>query len=236
MTEAAIETRGLKAGYEGKTVVHGIDLALGQGEILLMVGHNGAGKTTYVRAVAGLLPVMAGNVSKAGRDITNATPASNVEAGIAFVPQGHGVFGSLSVMQNLALGAYSVQDKALQEERTATVFELFPILQERQKQLAGTMSGGQQQMLAIGMALMHGPDVLILDEPSIGLAPNLVERVMMAITEINSRFGTSILLVEQNLKYAIPVAQRAQVMKTGRLIFEGDPQELTDSVRLMELF
>ncbi|MCI4662996.1 MAG: ABC transporter ATP-binding protein [Neomegalonema sp.] len=236
MSDFAIEARGLSAGYAGKTVVHSVDLKLKTGEILLMVGHNGAGKTTSVRAICGLLPVTGGSVHKGARDITNATPASNVGAGLAFVPQGHGVFGSLTVMQNIVLGAFVERDAAKQEERIETVFELFPILKERQKQIAGTMSGGQQQMLAIGMAMMHGPDVLILDEPSIGLAPKFVERVMQSITAINARFGTSILMVEQNLKYAIPVAQRAVVMKTGSIIFDGDPNELTDKVKLMELF
>ena len=156
--------------------------------------------------------------------------------GIAFVPQGHGIFRSLTVRDNLDLGAFAETDKAKIPERLDAVYSMFPILKERASQVAGTFSGGQQQMLAIGMALMHGPRVLILDEPSIGLAPNLVERVMEAIREINSRLGASILIVEQNVKLSLPIADRAMVIKTGGVVYDGEPAPLSDHLLLVQLF
>ncbi len=201
-----------------------------------MLGHNGAGKTTLLRSIFGLIPVMDGSVHLDGRDISSRQPAANVADGIAFVPQGHGIFRSLTVRDNLDLGAFAETDKRRIPERLDAVYSMFPILKERASQVAGTFSGGQQQMLAIGMALMHGPRVLILDEPSIGLAPNLVERVMEAIREINSRLGASILIVEQNVKLSLPIADRAMVIKTGGVVYEGEPGPLNDHVRLMQLF
>ncbi|HUF88207.1 MAG TPA: ABC transporter ATP-binding protein [Thermohalobaculum sp.] len=233
---AILETRRLAAGYGRKRVVHGIDLTLNEGEVLLVLGHNGAGKTTLMRAIFGLLSPMEGEVRLDGRDITGRTPAANVGDGIAFVPQGHGIFKSLTVRDNLALGAFAERDMAKVPERLESVFGLFPILRERAGQIGGTLSGGQQQMLAIGMALMHGPRVLILDEPSIGLAPNLVERVMQSITTINREFGTSILMVEQNVALSLPIASRVVVIKTGAVVYEGAPEPLHDHVRLMQLF
>lgn len=236
MSGPILETHGLAAGYGKKRVVQGIDLALQDGEILLVLGHNGAGKTTLMRTIFGLLPPQGGRVTFDGTDITGRTPAANVADGIAFVPQGHGIFRSLTVRTNLDLGGFAERDAAHLPARLETVFELFPILQERAAQIGGTLSGGQQQMLAIGMALMHGPRVLILDEPSIGLAPNLVERVMQSIVTINRRLGTSIVMVEQNVKLSLPIASRAVVIKTGAVVYEGDPEPLTDHVRLMQLF
>jgi len=236
MSAAILETQGLCAGYGKKQIVNGVSLSLRQGEILLILGHNGAGKTTFVRSLFGLTAPSAGRVLYEGRDITARKPAANVEDGIAFVPQGHGIFRSLSVRDNLDLGGFVVREKSVLPERLEQIFGLFPILRERASQTAGTLSGGQQQMLAIGMALMHAPRVLILDEPSIGLAPNLVERVMASITEINSRFGTSILMIEQNVPLSLPIAHRAAVIKTGALVYEGEPGPLGDHVRLMQLF
>lgn len=236
MSDAILETRGLAAGYGKKRVIFGIDLALKKGEVLLVLGHNGAGKTTLMQAIFGLIKPMDGQVLLDGRDITARTPAANVHDGVAFVPQGHGIFRTLSVRDNLELGGFVEEEKDKLPERIQTVYELFPVLKERQNQIGGTMSGGQQQMLAIGMALMHAPRVLILDEPSIGLAPNLVERVMQSIRQINERFGTSILMVEQNVQYSLPIAHRATVIKTGEVVYNGDPEPLGDHVKLMTLF
>ncbi|MAS45253.1 MAG: ABC transporter ATP-binding protein [Rhodobacteraceae bacterium] len=233
---AILETRALVSGYGKKRAVHGVDLALNTGEILLVLGHNGAGKTTLMSTIFGLIRPMEGQVLLEGRDISGRTPAANVADGIAYVPQGHGIFKTLTVRDNLELGAFSETDAARTRERLEQVFSLFPILKERAGQVAGTFSGGQQQMLAIGMALMHGPRVLILDEPSIGLAPNLVERVMEAIKTINRDLGASILMVEQNVKLSLPVADRAMVIKTGAVVYEGAPEPLNDHVRLMTLF
>ena len=233
---AVLAVEGLHTGYGKKAVVHGVDLALQDREILLMLGHNGAGKTTLVATAFGMIKPSAGRVLFQGRDITGRKPAENVAAGIAYVPQGHGIFRSLSVRENLELGAFAVTDKARVRETLDTVFQLFPILKERAAQIGGTMSGGQQQMLAIGMALMHEPKVIVLDEPSIGLAPNLVGRVMESIATVNREFGTAILMVEQNVKYSLPVAHRVVVLKTGQKVYDGPPAPLEDRVELMKLF
>jgi len=236
MTAPILATSGLSAGYGKKRTIHGVDLTLGEGEILVVIGHNGAGKTTLMGSIFGLIPPQEGTVTYSGADITGRSPAANVKAGIAYVPQGHGIFRSLTVRDNLELGAFVESDSAAVAERLERIYALFPILKERASQVSGTFSGGQQQMLAIGMALMHGPRVLILDEPSIGLAPNLVERVMNSITTINKEMGTSIIMVEQNVKLSLPIAHRVVVMKTGGVVYAGDPEPLTDHVRLMQYF
>ena len=227
---------GIAAGYGKKEIVRGVDLAVAEGEILLVLGHNGAGKTTLMRALFGLIEPRAGRVTFAQRDITGSRPAENVARGLAFIPQGHGIFPTLSVRDNLELGAFALQDRSQLGARLDTVFVLFPILAERSRQIGGTLSGGQQQMLAIGMALMHAPRLMILDEPSLGLAPNLVDKVMQAIRTVNQKFGTTILMVEQNVRYSLPIADRVAVLKTGRKIYDGPPDPLHDRVELMKLF
>ncbi len=227
---------GIAAGYGKKEIVRGIDLAVAEREVLLVLGHNGAGKTTLMRALFGLIAPSAGRVTFAARDITGRRPAENVAEGLAFIPQGHGIFPTLSVRDNLELGAFALPDRFQLGARLDTVFALFPILAERQRQIGGTLSGGQQQMLAIGMALMHAPRLMILDEPSLGLAPNLVDKVMQAIRTVNQRFGTTILMVEQNVRYSLPIADRVAVLKTGLKIYDGPPDPLHDHVELMKLF
>ncbi len=236
MSGPILEVKGLVAGYGKKRAVHGVNLTLNKGETLLLLGHNGAGKTTLMQSVFGLNPPMAGQVFYEGRDVTARNPALNVADGLAFVPQGHAIFSSLTVRDNLELGAFVETDRSRIQKHLDDVFSMFPILKEREKQIAGTFSGGQKQMLAIGMALMHGPRVLILDEPSIGLAPNLVDRVMKSVEEIKRRFDASIVIVEQNVKYSLPVADRVVVLKTGGVIYEGDPEPLMDHQKLIELF
>jgi branched-chain amino acid transport system ATP-binding protein len=232
----SLAAKSLVVGYGKKRVVDGVDLEVESGRILLLLGHNGAGKTTLARALFGLLKVAAGAVLLGGRDITGRTPARNVADGFAFVPQGHGVFRTLSVDANLELGGFVERERARLAERRQLVFELFPILAERRSQLAGTLSGGQQQMLAIGIALMHAPRLILLDEPSIGLAPNLVEKVMQSVVQINRALGATILMIEQNVKASLPIAHRVAVLKTGRKIYDGPPGPLADHVKLMELF
>jgi branched-chain amino acid transport system ATP-binding protein len=227
---------GLVAGYGKKTVVRGVDLAVQANEIVVVLGHNGAGKTTLLRTVFGLIRPQSGRVVFDGRDITGRSPSANIADGLALVPQGHGIFRTLTVRQNLELGGFVVTDRRVMAERMAQAFALFPILQERQQQIGGTLSGGQQQMLAIGMALMSGPRLLILDEPSIGLAPLLVERVMSSVREINRTLGTTILLVEQNLKHGLAIAARAVVLNRGSKLYDGDPAELADERKLLEMF
>lgn len=236
MSQTILEARNLIAGYGRKRVVHGVDLKLAKGEVLLVLGHNGAGKTTLMRSIFGLLAPIAGEVTYDGKSITGRNPARNVADGIAFVPQGHGIFRSLTVRDNLELGGFVEHAADKLAQRLEEVYGLFPILKERTSQIAGTFSGGQQQMLAIGMALMHGPRVLILDEPSIGLAPNLVDRVMNSVREINQRLGASIIIVEQNVKLSLPIADRVMVIKTGSVVYEGDPSPLADLATLIKLF
>jgi len=232
----SLKVSGLVAGYGKKRVVDGIDLEVPAGSIALLLGHNGAGKTTFARTLFGLLPADSGRVWLGEQEITGRSPARNVVDGFAFVPQGHGVFRTLRVADNLELGGFVEHDRSKLDERRERVFSMFPILAERRAQLAGTMSGGQQQMLAIGIALMHAPRFLLLDEPSIGLAPNLVEKVMQSVVEINRTMGTTILIIEQNVKASLPIAHRAAVFKTGQKIYDGDPAPLSDHVKLMEMF
>src|SRR2546430_12608779 len=201
----SLAARALVAGYGKKHVVDGVDLEVEAGRILLVLGHNGAGKTTLARALFGLLKVAAGAVLLGGRDITGRTPARNVADGFAFVPQGHGVFRTLSVEANLELGGFVERERARLAERRQLVFELFPILAERRAQLAGTLSGGQQQMLAIGRALMAEPALMLLDEPSLGLAPMLVEEIFAMIREVHAG-GITVLLADQTAKQALSMA------------------------------
>lgn len=233
---AALEAIGVAAGYGRKEIVRGVDLAAATGKILLVLGHNGAGKTTLMRSIFGLVRPRAGRIRFEGREIAGRRPAENVADGIAFIPQGRGIFRTLSVRDNLDLGAFGLKARERAPRLLDTVYGLFPILKERSQQIAGTLSGGQQQMLAIGMALMHEPKLIILDEPSIGLAPNLVEKVMASIREVNASFGTTIVMVEQNVRYSLPIADRVVVLKTGRKIYDGPPDPLHDRVELMKLF
>lgn len=230
-----LDVREVVAGYGKKTVLDGISLEVGEEEIVAMIGHNGAGKTTLLRTIFGVLHPREGEIRYRGARIDGRRSALNVREGIAFVPQGHGVFPDLSVLENLELGAHTVQ-KAEVADRLEAVFGLFPILRERHRQGAGTLSGGQQQMLALGMALVLRPQLLLLDEPSLGLAPFLVQRVLEAVVEINHRFKTAILLVEQNVKQALQIARRVYVMKVGQVVYTGAPESLAQTQKLWQLF
>lgn len=217
---ALLEVEGLEAGYGKKTVLQGVSFRVDEGEVVALLGHNGAGKSTTLKTILGLLPARSGQVRFGGQMWANGDPAENVRRGIALVPQGRGVFPDLTVVENLALGAYTQADRGGINRRMNEILELFPILAERRDQLVGTMSGGQQQMVAVGTALMQRPRLMMMDEPSIGLAPVLVQRVLETAVEINRRFGTAIVLVEQNIKTALGMARRAYVMKSGRIVLE----------------
>jgi branched-chain amino acid transport system ATP-binding protein len=230
-----LEVQDVVAGYGKKIVLRGISLEVGQEEIVAVVGHNGAGKTTLLRTIFGLLPPRQGGIRFRGERIDGRRSALNVRNGIAFVPQGHGVFPDLSVLENLELGAHILERREV-AERLEAVFALFPVLKERLRQEAGTLSGGQQQMLALGMALVLRPHLLLLDEPSLGLAPFLVQRMLEAVVEINRRFQTAILLVEQNVKQALRIAGRVHVMKVGRVVYTGAPESLDRPETLWQLF
>jgi len=210
----------LATGYGRKQVVFGAALAVHAGEVVALIGHNGAGKTTTLKAVAGLLPVWQGRVLFDGMPVERASSAVRVRRGLAFVPQEHFVFADLTVAENLELGAFSVTDRRVAAERQQAVLELLPVLAERRRQLAGTLSGGEQRMVSLGMALMMRPRLLLLDEPSLGLAPLLVERIMETIQDIVRRERLTVLLVEQNIRHALAVAARVYVMRTGRVILE----------------
>ena len=229
-----LEASDLVAGYGRKQVLHGVSLRVEAAEIVALIGHNGAGKTTLLKTLFGLLPALGGEVRYGGRSITGRRAALNVRDGLSFVPQGHGIFTDLTVRENLELGGYSVG--AADPDRLAAIYDLFPILKERQDQRAGTLSGGQQQMLALGLALVLRPKLLLLDEPSLGLAPVLVQRVLESVQEINRRFGTAVLLVEQNVKQALRIASRVYVMKVGQISLEDQAAALLARQDLWQLF
>ena len=217
---ALLAVEGLATGYGRKQVVFGASLAVGPGEIVALIGHNGAGKTTTLKAIAGLLPVWTGRVLFDGAAIAQVSSAARVRRGLAFIPQERFVFADLTVTENLELGAFSIADRRLAAERRETILTLLPVLAERKQQLAGTLSGGEQRMVSLGMALMMRPRLLLLDEPSLGLAPFLVERIMATIQDIVRREGLTVLLVEQNIHHALAIATRVYVMRTGRVILE----------------
>jgi branched-chain amino acid transport system ATP-binding protein len=216
-SEPLLQVRGLQGCYGPVRVLHGVDLDIAAGELVALVGANGAGKTTLLRLLSGLHRASAGQIRLDGTDIGRLPPHRIVAAGICQVPEGRQVFAPLSVADNLRLGGYAQRrDPAWLERRLRFVYDLFPILAERHAQLAGTLSGGQQQMLAIGRALLGRPRLLLLDEPSMGLAPLLVEEILRVIGELN-RQGVTILLVEQNARAALSIAHRGYVLETGRV-------------------
>ena len=210
-----LEIRGLASHYERIQALKGIDLSVGEGELVALVGANGAGKTTLLRTISGVQPASAGSIVFAGASITGVPAAKRVRLGIAQVPEGRQIFGPLSVEDNLRLGAYTCPAGERAQD-LAKIYGLFPVLNQRRDSPAGTLSGGQQQMLAIGRALMARPRLLLLDEPSMGLAPQLVEEIFDVIASLNRR-GTTILLVEQNATAALAIADRGYVIETGRI-------------------
>lgn len=233
---ALLDVTGLSAGYHKIEVLRGVSLRIDPGEFVAVIGHNGAGKTTLVHAVFGTLAPRAGQVRFQDQDITGAAPAANVRRGMALVPQERAVFPNLTVADNLDVAGMAIRDGGVFEERLHDVHHLFPILNERHRQQAGTLSGGQQRMLAIGIALMQAPRLLMLDEPSLGLAPLLVQQLMERIVEINRTRGTAILLIEQNVRAALQHCTRAYVMKVGQFVYDGVPGPLHDKSTLMKYF
>ena len=216
-SEVLLEVAGLSSAYGPVRAIHQADLTVQAGELVAMVGGNGAGKTTLLHTLSGLHPASGGAVRFAGQDITRWPPHRIVAAGICQVPEGRQVFAPLSVEDNLKLGAYRQRrDAAWVQQTMDHVYALFPILAERRQQLAGSLSGGQQQMLAIGRALLGRPRLLLLDEPSMGLAPLLVEEIFRVIVELNAQ-GVAILLVEQNARAALAIARRGYILETGRI-------------------
>jgi branched-chain amino acid transport system ATP-binding protein len=205
--------------------LHGISLQVDQGEIVALIGANGAGKSTTMRAISGLRPIASGSIRFDGQDITRLRADLRVVRGISQAPEGRGIFPGMTVVENLEMGAYTRRDGGAIREDLDRVFGLFPRLKERRRQAGGTLSGGEQQMLAVGRALMSRPKLMLLDEPSMGLAPMLIQQIFSIITEINQQ-GTTILLVEQNAQQALSRAHRAYVLETGRIVKSGTGAEL----------
>jgi len=225
---------GLRSGYGAVEVLRGVDLRIAPGELVALLGSNGAGKTTLNAVVSGLVPTWAGRVVFDGQDLTGAHYRRVVQAGLIQVPEGRKVFPNLSVLENLELGAFT-RARERRADNLQSVFDTFPRLRERQDQLAGTMSGGEQQMLAIGRGLMAEPKLLILDEPSLGLSPLLVEEMFTLIAQLRAR-GLAVLLVEQNVGQSLEIADRAYVMENGSIRFSGTASELLASDTLRQAY
>jgi branched-chain amino acid transport system ATP-binding protein len=235
MAEPLLEIDGLTAGYGDIQVLWGIDLAVEAGSITCIVGSNGAGKTTLLGTVSGLVPATGGRIRFAGQDITRAGPEAVLKAGIAQVPEGRRLFRGLTVHDNLLLGAYLRDDKRGIQEDLDYVFSVFPILEERARQEADTLSGGEQQMCAIGRGIMSRPRLLMIDELSLGLAPRMVDRLGEALLEIN-RKGITVLLVEQDVITALELSSRAFVIETGRVVTTGDSRALADDPAIRKAY
>jgi branched-chain amino acid transport system ATP-binding protein len=230
-----LEIQDLNVYYGAIHALKGINCHLEQGEIVTLIGANGAGKSTTLNTLSGILPSRKGKVLFEGQDITRLPAPDIVRLGIIQVPEGRKIFATLTVMENLEIGAYTQKDKDQIQRDIEYAFQLFPRLKERRSQLGGTLSGGEQQMLAIARGLMAHPRLLLLDEPSMGLAPILVEQIFEIIADINSR-GTSILLVEQNAQMALSIADRGYVMVTGNVSMEGDAHDLLENPQVIEAY
>ncbi|WP_263832096.1 ABC transporter ATP-binding protein [Sulfurospirillum oryzae] len=233
MNEKLLEVKGLHVNYGAIEAIKGIDLYVNKGEVVTILGANGAGKTTTLRTISGLLKSSSGSILFDGKEITQTPAHEIVSLGMSHSPEGRRVFGTLSVEENLMMGAYSL--KKYDEQTLEWIYQILPRLHERKKQLAGTLSGGEQQMLAIGRAIMSKPKLLILDEPSLGLAPVLVKVIFKAIKEI-SKSGVTVLLVEQNAKAALKLANRGYVLELGKITHSGNSEELLNSEMIQEAY
>ena len=230
-----LEADGLHVGYGDAPALWDISLTVGDGELVAVVGPNGAGKTTLINAIARLLPIRRGRLRLDGVDVTRATPQEVCQRGVAIIPEGRRLFGGMTVEENLEIGCCRRAARRARSESLDRVYAVFPILRERHRQLAGSLSGGQQQMLAIGRALMARPRLLLVDEPSLGLAPAVVDQVFEVVQAIH-RDGVSILLIEQNAAKALEIAGRAYVLEGGRVVSEGRPGELLAQSHIREAY
>ena len=233
---AVLEVEHLQAGYGPLTAVFDADLRMRRGEVVALMGHNGAGKTTAVKTVFGLVRTRGGSVRHEGQDVTGASPRQSVARGMSFTPAEAFVFADLTVRDNLRLGALSNEDPERREHRMSQVLELFPILGERASQRAGTFSGGQQRMLSIGIALMSDPRLMLLDEPSLGLSPAIVEQILHTLRRLADEEQMSVLIVEQNMKYALEVADRVVIMHSGRTKIDVSADEMRERGSWWDLF
>jgi len=235
LADPILKVNDLYAGYDGIPVIFGISLEVMPGELVAIVGANGAGKTTTMRTISGLNKRLKGNIFFEGIDISSLAPHDILKMGISYVPEGRRIFAKLSVEKNLSLGAYTVKSKTEVRRRIAELLEIFPVLGDRSKQVAETLSGGEQQMLAIARGLMSHPKLLMLDEMSLGLMPSMVEKMMDTITDINSA-GTTVLLVEQMVQEALEIAHRGYVIQSGQLVHAGTSRELLDSEEIRRAY
>ena len=231
MAPTLLQAKQLRVAYGGIEAVKGIDFEVREGELVSLIGSNGAGKTTTMKAITGGLPLKGGEVQYLGKSISGQGPWDLVRQGLAMVPEGRGVFTRMSITENLLMGAYTRRDKAEIEADIERVFTTFPRLRERKDQLAGTMSGGEQQMLAMGRALLSRPKVLLLDEPSMGLSPIMVDKIFEVIGQVHGQ-GTTILLVEQNASRALAIADRGYVMDSGLITMTGSGKDLLNDERV----
>ncbi len=232
---AMLEVKGLEVYYGVIQAIKGISFEVNQGEIIALIGANGAGKTTTLHTITGLISAKAGSIVYEGTDVTRIPGYKLVSMGIAHVPEGRRVFSSLTVLQNLKMGAYTRKDKSELDETLKMVYHRFPRLEERKNQPAGTLSGGEQQMLAMGRALMSHPRLIVMDEPSMGLSPIYVNEIFDIIQKINGD-GTTVLLVEQNAKKALSIANRAYVLETGNIVLSGDAKELLNNDQVKKAY
>ena len=231
MATTLLKITGLKVAYGGIKAVKGVDLHVNEGELVTLIGSNGAGKTTTMKAITGTLPMVEGDIEYLGKSIKGKGAWDLVKEGLAMVPEGRGVFTRMTITENLQMGAYIRSDKAGIAEDIEKMFTIFPRLRERKDQLAGTMSGGEQQMLAMGRALMSRPKVLLLDEPSMGLSPIMVDKIFEVVRDVSGR-GVTVLLVEQNASRALSIADRGYVMESGTVTMNGDAKELLSDPRV----
>ncbi|UYO95169.1 ABC transporter ATP-binding protein [Pollutimonas sp. M17] len=230
-TNDLLEIRQLEVAYGGIRAVRGMDLRVERGELVSLIGANGAGKSTTLRAICGLVPIAGGDILYEGKSIAGSPSYMLVREGLVMVPEGRGIFGQLTIEENLTMGGYSRKDPDGVKKDTEHVFTLFPRLAERRRQSAGTLSGGEQQMLAMGRAMISRPRLLLLDEPSMGLAPLMVEKIFEVVRTIASE-GVTILLIEQNAKLALETSSRGYVMESGRVILEGPSDQLLDDPKV----
>jgi branched-chain amino acid transport system ATP-binding protein len=231
MANVLLKVKDLQVGYGGIQAVKGVSLEVREGELVSLIGSNGAGKTTTMKAITGTLPLQAGDIEYLGKSIKGQGPWDLVKQGLAMVPEGRGVFTRMTITENLQMGAYIREDKPEIANDIEMVFGIFPRLKERKDQLAGTMSGGEQQMLAMGRALMSRPKVLLLDEPSMGLSPIMVDKIFEVVRDVSAR-GVTIFLVEQNASRALGIADRGYVMESGIVTMNGPAKELLNDPRV----
>ncbi|MGN0649650.1 MAG: ABC transporter ATP-binding protein [Oscillospiraceae bacterium] len=230
-----LKVEDLQVYYGAINAIKGISFEVEKGEVIALIGANGAGKTTILHTITGLVPAKSGTIQFGGKELTKTPAHKIVSMGMAHVPEGRRIFQNLTVFDNLMMGAFTRKDKKEIEDSLANVFKRFPRLDERRTQIAGTLSGGEQQMLAMGRALMSKPDIILMDEPSMGLSPLYVNEIFDIIKEINAS-GTTVLLVEQNAKKALSIANRAYVLETGKIVLSGDAKELMNNDQVKKAY